>query len=504
MLLIFPPIAKACEPPAGIARIAARLRASGVSCTLLDANIEAQLYLLREPVDASDTWSRRAARNVERNLRALREPATYGAPDRYRRAVHDLSRVLAVAGAARGAAIGLADYQTDRLSPVRSVDLLDAAEHPEQNPFFPYFSRRLTEMIERARPAMIGFSVNFLNQALCAFAMIGFARRRFPGIPIVIGGGLVTSWMNGPRWSGPFDGLVDHCIAGPGEGPLLALLGADAVPSGRSEPDMNDLPLADYLSPGAVVPYSGSDGCYWSKCSFCPENAEGTTYRPVPARRALKDLHAMTDRARPALIHLLDNAINPSILRGLAADPPGAPWYGFARIGPELADAELCRELKRSGCVMLKLGLESGDQGVLDTLQKGIDLKTASQVLGNLRAAGIAAYVYLLFGTPAEDEDAARRTLAFTAAHSGMIGFLNLAIFNMPVGGADAAAVETGPFSVGDLSLYTGFRHPRGWDRKRVRTFLDREFIRHAAIASIVRKDPPVFTSNHAAFFAGG
>jgi len=48
---------------------------------------------------------------------------------------------------------------------------------------------------------------------------------------------------------------------------------------------------------------------------------------------------------------------------------------------------------------MLKLGLESGDQGVLDQMKKGFCLEEASRVIKNLREAGISTYVYLLFGT---------------------------------------------------------------------------------------------------------
>jgi radical SAM superfamily enzyme YgiQ (UPF0313 family) len=308
--------------------------------------------------------------------------------------------------------------------------------------------------------------------------------------------------MKRPGWRDPFGGLADHLIAGPGERPLLSLLGVTAQPQEARPPDYGTLPLTHYLAPGQVVPYSGSSGCSWSKCSFCPENAEGNAYVPVPAQRALAEIHALAEGARPSLFHLLDNSISPSLLRALAADPPGVPWYGFCRIGPELAEPGFCRELKRSGCVLLKLGLESGDQGVLDALRKGIDLGTASKVLRNLHAAGIATYVYLLFGTPAEDEEAARRTLAFTAAHGGAIDFLNLAVFNMPLFAREADVYGTEPFSAGDLSLYTAFRHPRGWDRKRVRSFLDNEFRRHPAVAPVLRNDPPVFTSNHAAFFA--
>ena len=53
----------------------------------------------------------------------------------------------------------------------------------------------------------------------------------------------------------------------------------------------------------------------------------------------------------------------------------GVPWYGFARIGPPLTDPDFCMALKQAGCVMLKLGIESGDQGVLDSLEKGISVE---------------------------------------------------------------------------------------------------------------------------------
>ncbi len=503
MLLVHPPVAKACEPPAGIAKLAGALRAKGIPCRLLDANLEGQLFLIGQPAAAADTWTRRAGSNRLRHLAALRDPATYRSRGRYDRALRDLDRLLAVAGRGAGVVIGLADCQHSSLSPLRSTDLLAAAERPEQDPFFAYFRSRLPEVIEQDEPRLVGFSVNFLHQALCAFAMIGFLRRRYPSLPVVLGGGLITSWMQRPGWREPFSGLADRCISGPGEGPLLALLNAPEPRSATFRPDYDGLPLQDYLAPGVIAPYSASSGCCWRRCSFCPENAEENAYLPVPPDRALLELHGLASSTGPALLHLLDNAVSPALLRRIAADPPGVPWYGFSRIGPELADPDLCRALKRSGCAMLKLGLESGDQQVLDALGKGIDLGMASRVLRNLRSAGIAAYVYLLFGTPPENEEAARRTLAFTAAHAGMIDFLNLAVFNMPVCSREAAACATGPFTDGDLSLYTDFRHPEGWDRRRVRTFLEREFTRHRAIAAIVRNDPPFFTSSHAAFFAG-
>ena len=151
---------------------------------------------------------------------------------------------------------------------------------------------------------------------------------------------------------------------------------------------------------------------------------------------------------------------------------------------------------------MLKLGLESADQDVLDAMQKGHDVETSRLALATLKRAGISTYVYLLFGTPQETEASARATLEFVAQEAGQIDFLNLALFNLPVASPEAHLLLTRPFFEGDLSLYADFVHPAGWERRRVRQFLESEFRRHPAVQKILRNHPPFFTSNHAPLFA--
>ena len=139
--------------------------------------------------------------------------------------------------------------------------------------------------------------------------------------------------------------------------------------------------MKGYLSPGFILPYSASSGCYWNRCSFCPEKAEGNPYEPVPVEKVITDIHGLARRTKPALVHLLDNAVSPALLNAIAASSFSFPWYAFAKISSHLTDLDFCRALKRSGCVMLQLGLESGDQDVLDSMQKGFDLRTASAAL---------------------------------------------------------------------------------------------------------------------------
>ncbi|MBC8317657.1 MAG: radical SAM protein [Desulfobulbaceae bacterium] len=500
MLLIYPPVAKPCEPPAGIARLAGVLRENNIACSLVDMNMECLYYLLNQPQNPEDTWGRRAYKNVAANLEVMRTAPLYDSLDRYKRAAADLNRVIDTVGKSHGVSISLVNYQDPEISPLISKDLLRCASVPEKNIYYPYFSSRLASLIETQSPKMIGFSINYLSQAASAFSMIGYVKKLYPQLPIVAGGGLITSWMRNDHWENPFEDIVDHLVAGPGEEKLLRLYGVENF-SLDSPPSYEGLELSQYLSPGFILPYAASSGCYWNKCAFCPEKAEGNPYMSISPDRVGTEIQHLCSQNNPALIHFLDNAISPALMRYMAANPPGADWYGFARVGRELEDEEFCRDLRKSGCLMLKLGLESGDQNILDKMCKGISLEMVSRALIALRKAGIATYVYILFGTPSESIDEARRTLEFIVRHKDEIGFLNLAVFNMPINSPEAGMMALNSFYEGDLGLYTDFDHPRGWNRQEIRKFLDQEVKRHPAVAEILRRDPPFFTSNHASFF---
>ena len=235
MILIHPPVTKPCEPPGGIGRLCGALKEHGIKHTVWDANLEGLISLLDTPPQSLDTWTCRAVRHLPRHLASLKDMDLYRDDGQYRRAVKDLNRLLEMAARSHRVRLGLANYQHEELSPARSTDLIRAAEDPQDNPFYPYFKKRLTKLLKSEDPSVIGFSLNYLSQALCTFAMIGFLRRESPGVKLILGGGLVTSWMRRPDWNNPFSGLVDHLVAGPGEGPLLSFIGAKGLAGTRSK-----------------------------------------------------------------------------------------------------------------------------------------------------------------------------------------------------------------------------------------------------------------------------
>lgn len=499
MLLLYPPTAKTCEPPAGITYLAGTLREHQVPCTVIDLNLECFLDRLDHQITSQDTWSKRAFKNRKDHIEALKSQETYANISKYKRAVNDLNHLLNISSP-QHITLSHANYEDLRFSPTNSSDLIHCFNHPEENVYFHYFSSRLQNLFADFSYKHVGISLNYLSQALSAFSIAGFIRQLSPSTKLILGGGLVTSWLASPSWTNHFAGQFDHIIAGPGESKLLSYIGKERTIAPNT-PDYSDLPLDDYLAPGFILPYSTSTGCYWNKCAFCPERAERNLYHAVKQDNIVDQLRLLTSRYRPKLIHFLDNSISVKTMKTLIKNPPGTQWYGFTRICKQLTDRSFCQQLAQSGCVMLKLGIESGCQEVLDNMEKGIKLETVSASLQQLHHAGIATYVYLLFGTPTENRQQAAQTLQFTVDHWRYINFLNLAIFNMPINSPESDLFPGSFFDGGNLSLYRNFTHPKGWDRKKIRHFLSKEFKQQPEIKKILLNHPPHFDSNHAPFF---
>lgn len=501
MLLLYPPQSKPSEPPASLAYLQSALKQQGISCKVCDMNIEALHFIIEQNQTRQDTWTRRATKNRNRNLQLLQNKEGYSNRDRYSRAVYDINRLVENYGKQFGLHLCLSNYQDPELSPLKSQDLRESSASYTNNVYTPYFARRLEELLSDTEDnAAVGISLCYLSQALCTFAIIGYLRDHHPQRKIVVGGGLVTTWMSSPVWKNPFGDLVDLFIGGPGETPLLQYLSAENNENLQYGPDYTNLHSNSYLAPGFILPYTSSRGCYWKKCRFCPETSEDNPYSHNSPLNTIQELADLSRRYRPTLIHFLDNAISPATLQAIAIKGLSSPWYGFVRFENLLEDLSFCKALKHSGCIMLKLGLESGDQAVLNDMHKGTELPRVSRILGNLHKAEIATYIYLLFGTPSENYQSAQQTQQFVQEHHEQINFINLAIFNLPLHSTQVEQLSVQNFYEGDLTIYRDFKHPKGWHRGLVRRYLDLEFKKVRLIAPVLKNDPPYFTSNHAPF----
>jgi hypothetical protein len=498
MVLLYPPAVRNCEPPAGLSRLAGALRAAGEPITLIDGAWEGMMYLVNKNLPpGAEKSSQRVYRSRQRIMDTLTSPRGYSSLDRYKKNISDLNTLIN--SSLEEERITPADHRHRTRSPLRSADLAWAYENPHKNPYYPWFSSRLNDIFNKQEEKTLALSLCFLSQTLTTMAILGYLKSAYPEVRTVLGGSLVSSWSKGATGAHHLKDYADSVISGPGERELTTLTGR--IYQGPGTPWFGSLTQNTYLSPGLVLPYSSADSCSWKRCTFCAERWEDYPYHQLPVETALKQINSLVEELKPLMIHMTDSELSPALLEGLADNPIGTDWYGFSRFLPAMLERDYCRRIADSGCVMLCLGLESGDQNVLNRLNKGINLNHVSQILKNLKEAGIGTFIYLLFGTPAEDRTAAQNTVDFIHRHRNYVDFLNLAVFTMPRISKERETLETSSFYEGDLGLSVDFKHPHGWNRKKVRNFLDREFHRNGDLQNILKRMPPIFTSSHAPFF---
>jgi hypothetical protein len=147
MLLIFPPVTKPCEPPAGVALLSSALKEQGLPCQVYDANIEGLLYLINSDVVPIDSWSRRALKNRKKIIDDLKDQKLYENMDRYHQRVYDLNKILSISVNYERFRITLSDYSDAKLSPVDSKDLLKSARFYRENPFYQFFEDKIRQQI---------------------------------------------------------------------------------------------------------------------------------------------------------------------------------------------------------------------------------------------------------------------------------------------------------------------------------------------------------------------
>lgn len=570
VVLIIPPMAKACEPLLGVATLKSFLEHKGVSCACIDANVEAQHWLLQaERIDAAveailanpqaPAPLRKRARSwpslrpgLESLKDALRAKRTYTDESRYRTTVTGLNRAMALGAAGHDAQDGcpitltLSNYEDARFCDMASASVLLAAQDPARNAFYGYFKDVLLPRVVALRPKVVGLSFIFRSQLLCGAVLAGMIKQALPETHVTLGGELVSAWVEDMGQT-RLPHLADSIIPYEGELGLLGLVEAlrqgggdeafEAVPNIIWEdaagtlrknatqklhdlgllppPDYSWAPWDLYFAPERTAPMVTARGCYWNRCTFCPEviNPE-TLLRLARVDRLVQDMDTLHERWGITHFHFIDSALPPRTLKGvaryIAEHNKPYTWYGFSRLERALEKPGAAELLARGGCRMLKLGLETGSQRLLDLMDKKQDLGSVSAILNALRDAGIMVHAFLMFGTPFETHKDAELTRQFVAQHHSAIQFINCSLMNLAHGSPMAVEPEkhginkVTPFEVEghklDLALYSNFEG-EGWGRVEARRFLHKRFLRDPLVRPLHLRTPTVFDSNHSAFF---
>ncbi|PIQ87316.1 MAG: hypothetical protein COV73_03580 [Candidatus Omnitrophica bacterium CG11_big_fil_rev_8_21_14_0_20_43_6] len=86
-------------------------------------------------------------------------------------------------------------------------------------------------------------------------------------------------------------------------------------------------------------------------------------------------------------------------------------WICNSRV--DTLDNERLLWMKKAGCWAIGLGVESGNQQILDKIKKGITLGQAKQAVTLCRKLGVKTYAYFIIGFPWDTEESINDSLSF-------------------------------------------------------------------------------------------
>ncbi len=171
-----------------------------------------------------------------------------------------------------------------------------------------------------------------------------------------------------------------------------------------------------------------SRGCP-AHCIFCAMDHLGPKHRRHSTDRVLQEMQAWYDLESVPVFSFCDAAFTVQEKRLLAlceamATLPFRPmWWCETRadgVRPHAAEA-----MANAGCLMVILGIESGDSGVSARIGKGLDLDAAADTIAMLDGLGIRVHVNFMFGFPDETAAEIDQTLRYMERIAPHVHFFN-------------------------------------------------------------------------------
>jgi len=227
--------------------------------------------------------------------------------------------------------------------------------------------------------------------------------------------GVVSSLDNLERVNGitfrTGDKIMDN-----GDGELCDYL--DTVPF----PDRDTIPWHWYLeawySRRPFMNMMTSRGCPYH-CTFClwPQVMYGHKQRFRSLDNVFAEIGMLVKRYGLRELNIDDGTFTTrrerviEFCRRLRKEKYRLIWTCNGRV--DNIDDEMLWEMRLAGCKMIRLGVESGSQEVLDRIRKGLTLAQIEEGVRRVKKSGIQALGGFMFGFPYDSRKSVEQTIAF-------------------------------------------------------------------------------------------
>ena len=295
----------------------------------------------------------------------------------------------------------------------------------------------------------IGISCPFNSQAFMVDIFAAEIKKRFPNVPILLGGPYAIS---SPK-EAALKPNIDIVIIGEGEIPLIDLLSGknpsdiqgiifrnnnnEVIDNGLAPvvANMDDLPFpARHLLPmdkyfkrsqrglskAKAISITTSRGCPFA-CEFCAlhnlENDYAKRFRARSPENVMKEVDQLIEEYGDIILEFEDDNI--LILKDRAKklfsllSERNVKWAIHSGVMINLIDEEVLIKFKESGCVQLNIALESGNKKILKAMNKPVNLDHALEVVQLCKRLGINTTAFVLVGYPGETNETFQETIEF-------------------------------------------------------------------------------------------
>jgi anaerobic magnesium-protoporphyrin IX monomethyl ester cyclase len=316
--------------------------------------------------------------------------------------------------------------------------VIDCFAHPDSD-------SRIIDYVRDHRPDWIGLTCT-TNGFLDAVRIVRMVKSAAPAVKAVLGGPHVSAMKEKILTQYP---EIDCTVVGEGERPLKQLLqGAppetimglvyrsdsnirftglqdngidlDSLPFPAYEklhgyPHAYQLPIFNYpRHPNASC--LSSRGCPYA-CSYCDRSVFRRSFRYNSADYVYRHMKYMKERWGIRHLNFYDDQFTfhrgrvVELCNRLIAEPLGMTFNCAVRA--EHVDPELLALMKKAGCWMASLGIETGDPDLLAQHRQNANLAMLAQTIRDVHTVGIRVKGLLMLGLPGETEESVQRSMNY-------------------------------------------------------------------------------------------
>ena len=188
-------------------------------------------------------------------------------------------------------------------------------------------------------------------------------------------------------------------------------------------PYRQDLPNRQYIDywrrhwGDATTPLMASRGCPF-RCEFCHKPVFGDLFRARPVESVIAEMREIADLGYDHIwmsddLFTLNYKRTYELCEAIEAARLPLTWECLSRVTH--VDYELFAQMRRAGCKRVFFGIESGDEGVLKQMSKGITPAQSRTAVEACVKAGIKAAGFFMVGYLGETNDSLVRSVNFSS-----------------------------------------------------------------------------------------